>query len=579
MKKITLLLSALLATVLIAACGNTDKPADGSSGPSSAAGDDTPAALEGWFDYGSALYEMKADKITVKNAMDSISIEMAKNEIEGFQYVITSDKDVSGLRCDVTPLSDGDGHELDGTVYVAWYTYLARTDFQPLYHPRGFYPVALLPIDDGYQGGTFDIAKNSVRTLYVSYRTDINTVPGTYTGTLTVSRGGETLFTGGVSVKVRDVYYDEKTECLSLIGLGYDKTDPNPSVPEGPEGAPAIGLQQTPGIFANEELTRKYADFLLENRFCPSNLPLKDDLLSDDAAFYLDNPRYNSVYLRYIPAWWKYSNEHLSDLSKKYEVAKAHGWLDKIYFSYFDEPHEDGQLKQILREAKRSHFEGCVFPSKNLLDAILVDLPSADGKKNIIDRLSAATTVYCPKVQFFTGGIRDSMLRLKEERGDTLFWYVCSGSTADTINRLPCTPGTDKRLLFWMQYQQNVDGFLYWRATFWNNSVDVWDRDYMSKGYRSTPTGAGGTDEGVMIYWHPVTGEPVSTLGFEAMRDGVEDFQLLKMVEAKFGREKALEYASQLATDVNKYVRYEKGSTQLLNGLRSQLFDLVENAG
>ncbi|MBO4413371.1 MAG: DUF4091 domain-containing protein [Clostridia bacterium] len=575
MKRILLLVSLVLVIAAAAACGTGGEPAVTTEPV--ATEDVSPANLEGWFDYGSALYEMKTENITVKNAMDSISIDMAKNEIEGFEYIITSDKAVSGLRCDVTALSDGNGNELNGTVYVAQYTYLARTDHN-LEHTRGFYPVALLPIDDEYQGGSFDVAAGAARTLYVSYKTDIDTVPGTYTGTLTVSRNGETLFSGGVSVRVRDVYYDEKTECLTLIGLYYDKADANPNVPEGPESAPALGWQQTKEEYANEELIRKYADFMLENRFCPSYLPLEDDLLSEDAAYYLDNPRYNSVYTRLIPDWWRKSQEHLEDLAKKYEVAKERGWLDKIYFSYFDEPHEDGQLKQIFAEAKRSHFEGCVFPTTNLLDAILVDLPSADGKKNIIDRMSAATTAYCPKVELFTGSIKESMLRQKAERGDTLFWYVCSGSTADTINRLPCTPGTDKRLLFWMQYQQNIDGFLYWRATYWNRSADVWADDYMTKGYRKTESFGEGTDEGVMIYWHPITKEPVSTLGFEAMRDGVEDFQLLKMVEAKFGRDKALEYAEQLATDINKFVRYRKGSTTLLNELRSQLFDLLENA-
>ncbi|MBQ3833553.1 MAG: formylglycine-generating enzyme family protein, partial [Bacteroidales bacterium] len=49
-----------------------------------------------------------------------------------------------------------------------------------------------------------------------NYKTDADTVPGTYTGKLTVSKDGRELLSGDVSVRVRDVYYDDKTECLTM---------------------------------------------------------------------------------------------------------------------------------------------------------------------------------------------------------------------------------------------------------------------------------------------------------------------------------------------------------------------------
>ena len=92
----------------------------------------------------------------------------------------------------------------------------------------------MLPSDDEYQGGVFDVAKNTCRTLYVSFRTDENTVPGTYSGTLKVGKNGEEILSGDVTVRVRNVYYDEKTECLTMLGLGYDKKNGDPTYPAGP---------------------------------------------------------------------------------------------------------------------------------------------------------------------------------------------------------------------------------------------------------------------------------------------------------------------------------------------------------
>ncbi len=561
-----LIMAAAAALVLVfSACTHGGDEQVTSAAPDTTAEDNTPPVIAGWFDYGSALY--RRDKFEPGTAQ-SISIDMAKNEIEGFQYLLTSDKDADGLRCEVTALTDGQGHELSGTVNVVYYTFLIKTDAT---HSRGFYPVAMLPIDDGFVGGTFDVAKDTCRTIYVQYKTDINTVPGTYTGTLTVSKDGEKILSGDVSVRVRDIYYDEKTECLTMIGLGFDKEDMNEMIGRGPEGAPPLGNQQVSGAFDQETLM-EYADFMLENRLCPG-LPLKGGLLNSNFELvkkYMDNPRFTTtgVYPR--------EGSKNKDLTYMYNLVIENGWYDKCYFGAFDEPHEEWHLRTIMTVWQQYQP---YFPSSNWLDAFYMDLPM--NGRNIVERMSDYSTCYCPKVDFFTGAIKESMLKLKAERGDTLFWYNCGQASYETINMLPCTPGTDKRLLFWQQYQQNIDGYLYWRATFWNNSKNIWAEDYMSEMIAKYPFPKDSDapyDDGVLIYWHPVTGAPVTTLGFEATRDGVEDFQLMRMCEAKFGREKVLEYVEQLTTDINVFVKYSDGSTELLNSLKNQLFDLYESA-
>ncbi|MBQ7603462.1 MAG: DUF4091 domain-containing protein [Clostridia bacterium] len=566
------------AVIAFASCGEKGDPgkASGSGTATEAVTAEAPggpAVVKGWFDLGSALY--RRDKFT-EGSSGSVTIDMAKNEIEGFQYLVTSDRDVSGLRCDLPALTDGNGNSLEGEVNVVWYTYVKKTGAG---YSKGLYPVAMLPMDDEFQGGSFDVAGNTCRTIYVKFRTTAETVPGTYTGKLALSRDGETLLTGDVTVRVRNVYYDEKTECLSLFGFGHDTGDSNPALPKPPETAPKIGRQSDTGEF-DEELTMKYADFMLENRMCPTTLPIKDELLNSDFELvkkYMDNDRYNSVQINSLP--WTYPDKERSDnLRAQYKIASENGWVGKCYFGSYDEPLEESHMQALFANVRR--VMAC-FPTTNFLDAFGPDIPS--GGRNIVERMSDYSTVYCPNTVHFNGAIRDSMLKLKAERGDTLFWYVCSVQTYDTTDLLPSTPGTDKRMLFWQQYQQNVDGFLYWRVTFWHFVSDVWAENYVEDSIEKYSLHVGlptdpPTDDGVLIYWHPITKDPVTTLGLEAVRDGIEDFQLLRMAERVLGREKVLEFAEQLTTDVNQFVRYKEGSTEKMADLRSQLFDLLESA-
>ena len=575
-------LCALIMTVaLICACGHNGENGPAASdtatgtaadGTVTTAVTETPAALSGWFDYGSALYQR--DKFE-QGTKQSIEIQMAKNEAEGFQYLLTSDKDVDGLRCDVAPLSDGQGHTLSGTVNVVWYLWINKSD--AIHDSFVWQPAAMLPMDDEYQGGSFDVAANTCRTLYVNYKTDADTVPGTYTGKLTVSKDGRELLSGDVSVRVRDVYYDDKTECLTMIGLGYDKQNGDPNYPAGPESAPALGFQHDDGN-VNMDLLLEYAWFLLDNRFCTTWLPFENDLLSenfDEVKRFINSPRFTGSNISSF-IYEESANRRATLLDRTYRIAEENGWLDKLYFARFDEPHNEEQFQYIVENAK---YVKNYFDTTNFLDAFNTNI-SADGK-NIVERMSEYSTAYCPLINMFTGELKESLLRLKRERGDTLFWYTCGSGRSDgfySFNCLPCTPGTDKRLMFWSQYQEDVDGFLYWSATTWNFCENVWAEDYLDTDFKFPKSDSMATDDGVLIYWHPVTKKPVTTLGFEAMRDGVEDFQLFKTAEAALGREKILEIIGGIVTDVGHYASYESGSTELLNELRNSVFDLIEAA-
>jgi hypothetical protein len=239
----------------------------------------TDTALHGWLAYGSALYHR--DRFTVETR-DAITVGMAKNEAEGFEYLLAANQDYKGLTCRVSDFSDGKGHTITPTVYVAWYTDVYSGDVM---HETGFYPDALLPLDDPYQGGRFDVHAGRSQMLYVKMATDKDTAHGTYTATLEILSGDEVLLTATITLKVWNITYADKTECLSIFGYFY--ADEWKTYPAG-----------VPDFANSEELREEYADFLLSNRMSLYQLPYSKGLHDPRASKYLDDPRLTLMYIR-----------------------------------------------------------------------------------------------------------------------------------------------------------------------------------------------------------------------------------------------------------------------------------------
>ena len=502
--------------------------------------------LSGWFDYGSALYHR--DEFTAYEN-DSFAISMAKNEKEGFQYILASTQNYDDLRCEVSTLTDGNGNSLEGTVYVAWNVYIKKADFN---HLRGYTPDALLEQDNPYQGGTFDVVANRSKTLYVQYVTTKDTVPGTYTGKLEIKQGDSVLLEGDVSVTVWNIYYDEKTECLSLYQYGYDPND---------AGAGGAGPANAPDFTNNWELSQQYVDFMLDNRLSPWHLPFEGGVLSELAPKYMDNPRLTLTYITDLP------NPGL-----QYEKAVETGWIDKLVVMTYDEPNMEEHVQKIEYNA---HMFNRSFPTTMHLN------PFGDVKllkhMDWLERFTAVTSIHCPNSHYFReeyNAVNEYLYNLQSEKGDTLLWYVCGWELEGLINLLPCSPGTEKRVLFWQQYENNIEGFLYFQTTRWNRFDDIWEEGYEDKRHKPAASLDGPTGDGLLIYWDPITDAPVGGLGMESVRDGMEDFQLMRMAEAVLGKDAVMAYVHRITTSVTEFT----SDAELLNQVKCELAEALLSA-
>jgi len=561
MKKASLLLLILLVTVsVIFACNSeTDTPANTTESATDAITTDaiTTAAdteapvtlkaengeiladtdLHGWFDYGNAL--TLRDAFTV-GSRSALSFDMMKNEIEGFQYLLASGIDYSDLRCEVSDLTDGEGNSLSGTVYVAWDYYVKGAYGGYAY---GFTPNAILEQDNPYQGGTFDVISGRAKTLYIQYTTDQNTVPGTYVGRLEIKQGDTVLLSGEVSLTVWDICYSEATELKTLFRYGYKRTNYQE---HGPDSAPDFRK--------NPEYHEMYADFLLENRISPWFLPDEEELLGENASQYMDNPRLTMTIL----TRGNYANQ--------YEAAVQNGWLDQCVFLFYDEPAEVSHLNAVIGSANDLQNR---FPTTKIVTPLHADWLYVD-KQNAVEYLSSVSTLHCVKTAIYHDAIQATCERLRDERGDTIMWYTCGDQPAGTIDLLTCVPGNHMRILFWQHYLYDVDGFLYYDTNEWHGIDDFWADDYAERDdfrHQIYPL----TGMGYSIFWDPLTGEPVSSFILEAVRDGIEDFQLMRMAEEVLGRDTVLEYVKRITTDLYTFEKDAAVLEQVKNELATAL--------
>ena len=121
----------------------------------------------------------------------------------------------------------------------------------------------------------------------------------------------------------------------------------------------------------------------------------------------------------------------------------------------------------------------------------------------------------------------------KRKAGEPVIWAVCV-YPHDHPNLFIEYPAMDARVLGWLSYIYRVSGFEYWGLNQWGNNAGRKDwapfrKGLTRTGWRRTTWPLG---DGWLMYPGP-DGEPLSSIRFENLRDGFEDAELLKLLEAR----------------------------------------------
>jgi len=458
----------------------------------------------------------------------TIHVIMGKNEREGFQFILRG-RDAWPQYCiELSDVVNENGVSIPLSMYKEYYIYAGENK------SAGTYPDALVPYP--INQNTLEIARaQSNQGYYFELRTGADTPAGFYTGKISVlqRREGpgyvwetiETLVEADFSVEVLDVTFPDAAYNDTAVGVAFSG-----------QFFALNGVEQ--GTAEAEALYKQYYDYLLDHKISAYSLPY--DILDPRADEYMSDPRVKAFLIPY-PG----EDELLLEYYEK--VQSNPEWARKGYFYPIDEPHTAAMIDSYNEITDRL---AALCPGYHMVTPFSWKFTDNGTEYDNLAIQNGRSDIICPiSDQFDKRGFPEAVQKRVDENGDSAWWYVCCGPGGDYCNMFIHQQGMRHRLLFWQQYQQNLTGLLYWSSVYWEKA-NPWFSSVTWNSYSACGDGS----------WFcpgPAVGlrEPVPSLRLKVIADGLEDYDLLRMAEEKFGREYCLEKAGQLSRSLTNYTK------------------------
>ncbi len=483
---------------------------------------DEDASVSMWFDH---MSQKVYQNDTTSSGKHTYVISMAGNSIENCQFFLAPEADRS-FEVTLSEFTDGKGNSLTAKVYREHYVNVSGN----------MIPDALPPIQ-----GAVDVKGGNSQGFAIKVWADKDQPAGLYTATVDIKDAatGKHIKTANVYVNVWDFSLSDETALKTAINA---------------QAWPIYVKYQNAGMtdLSQDELYEIYFQFMLENRMSAYSLPYA--VGDPRAEKYLDDPRMTSFVI----------NKKNNNEAGAYELMKDKPhWLEKGYFYYVDEPTNMNLLNQLAEQGNRL---ANTFPDYNQISPFFTNL-QIDENTDQIEFMKPYLDIWCTKVFAFTprdkymvsgtqymttraqdakyGTFAERMAALQAE-GDELWLYFCWEPGQPYANWLALGDGTEPIVSIWQCALTNATGVLYWDATYW--TADPYND--------LTPlVGATSHGDGVLIYPGSAYGiyEPVSSHRFENIRLGIQDYQLLSMLEKGEGEAAADEMIAMVTTDVITY--------------------------
>lgn len=168
---------------------------------------------------------------------------------------------------------------------------------------------------------------------------------------------------------------------------------------------------------------------------------------------------------------------------------------------------------------------------------------------------------------------RPSVYSGRQEKGEEYWFYNCmSAQFWNYPNMFIDYPAAYQRVLPWLAFLYGMEGFLYWETTYsMRLEKNPWEDQYqfMSNG------------DGNLLYpgvpgLHGLTRHtPVPSLRMVLLREGMEDYEYLKLLEQKAGYQEARKYAGQIVwrstefeTDMRKFMNARNGIAEAISSVK-----------
>jgi Domain of unknown function (DUF4091) len=465
-------------------------------------------------------------------ATTEATLAAARNEFEAFQVVVTGR--ATNVRVEAAPLVSADGALTDVKLF--------REDFINVKTPSaldgatGRWPDALVPAVDDVVGEQrkafpFDVADGESRAVWVEYYVPQGTKPDTYRGGLRVTTDqGEALVP--VTFTVWDFELPSTSSLRSYFGIAYGT------------------IPQAHGTSGDEDaaLRARYAQLALDHRI---SVTVGDDghhtdldhfdrfygpAVAGTASTRLPGARLTSV--KFIG-----NTSSTDDMRKWTQHARAQGWFDRLFQYTCDEPPLTCAWSDINGRTKAAH---AADPQLRTLVTTTVWDAQSHGVAGGLDILVPVVNFTDDKPGSAVAGDQrgryDSFLASASTKELWMYQSCMSHGCGGTVN-MGSPSATDKyytgwptyvidapavrnRAMEWVSFAERATGELYWETTFafthdaWSNQWDFSGNGDGTLFYPGTPSRIGGK-----------THIPVASIRLKMIREGMEDYEYLKLLQ------------------------------------------------
>lgn len=438
---------------------------------------------------------------------NSAAIEMAGNEHEGVQVVVVGlEKALKGVRVSVSDLKSDDGDVLSrDAISVYPVGYINTVD--PLYPVDhvGWWPDPLMKDE------FVDVEVGANQSFWIDVHAMAGTEAGTYKGDITVKPTNSKAVKVGFEVKV----------------WGFE--------------IPHRGKFKVIGRFAKNELKKFYGWkkvpkdielawnlFQVEHRYNPSDMYATDVTPDGEVLEACLKAGLNSVVVMnisqllerdelktYQPMSGELKKRVAGQLRRTAGILKKYDALDTGYIFGFDE-YSNVQRYPFLAEV--FGFAKSIVPE--FKTAATISTPP-------LDKLAPAIDAWIPLL----GRKIDHIYGAKNDDAEMFFYIYGTPKHPFPNGAVLDYPAIDGRMMYWLAAKHDWTGFLHWLVNgFGANSKTEkrWPEvdwiPYSDSRYSKR------NGEGYLIYPGP-DGSPLSSIRFENIRDGIEDWEMIRMLK------------------------------------------------
>jgi hypothetical protein len=222
-------------------------------------------------------------------------------------------------------------------------------------------------------------------------------------------------------------------------------------------------------------------------------------------------------------------------LSALYAHLKERGWAERYIQHIHDEPH--GQEAPIYNRYAKIIRRN--LPGIPTIDAV--------GLDQDLEFFSSVSDIWVPVLGSFDGQI--DKLKAHVERGGQAWFYTCTAPQGRHLNRFIDYPLLKTQLLHWFNFRHNLTGFLHWGGNYWGPEPFLSVQGVINDNTTLLPAG-----DNAIVYPDPANESVLSSVRLEAMREGIEDYELL-LALAKRDPQKARRLAATAIPHITGYVR------------------------